>query len=70
MRKDITVVAEPRSTRGKNEARRLRVSGRIPAVVYGAAKDPVNVAGFVASNYLRGETNLVSWSELGNLEKT
>jgi len=30
--------AVKRSTRGKNEARRLRVSGQIPAVVYGAQK--------------------------------
>ena len=33
-----------RATRGKNEARRLRVRGFIPAVVYGAYKDPVSVA--------------------------
>jgi large subunit ribosomal protein L25 len=38
MKKDITIFAEPRGERGKNEARRLRVSGRIPAVVYGAAE--------------------------------
>ena len=44
MRKDITVAAEPRSARGKNEARRLRVSGKIPAVIYGAYKDTVPVA--------------------------
>lgn len=44
MRKDITIVAEPRSTRGKNEARRLRASGNIPAVVYGAGRDPLAVA--------------------------
>jgi large subunit ribosomal protein L25 len=43
MRKDITVQAEVRSTRGKNEARRLRVRGLIPAVVYGAYKDSVSV---------------------------
>lgn len=43
MRKDITVTAEPRATRGKNEARRLRVKGMIPAVVYGAYKDSVAV---------------------------
>jgi large subunit ribosomal protein L25 len=36
MRKDITIVAEPRDTRGKNEARRLRVKGLAPAVIYGA----------------------------------
>lgn len=44
MRKDITVVAEPRSTRGKNEARRLRVKGLAPAVMYGAEKEAVAVA--------------------------
>src|SRR5438105_6163834 len=43
MRKDITVAAEVRATRGKNEARRLRVRGFIPAVVYGAYKDSVSV---------------------------
>ena len=31
-------------SRGKNEARRLRVSGRIPAVVYGAKKETVAVS--------------------------
>lgn len=36
MRKNITVAAEHRETRGKNAARRLRMAGRIPAVVYGA----------------------------------
>ena len=34
----LTLQAEKRETRGKNEARRLRASGRIPAVVYGAEK--------------------------------
>ena len=36
---DATLQAQRRDGRGKNEARRLRVSGRIPAVVYGARKD-------------------------------
>ncbi|HVP47773.1 MAG TPA: 50S ribosomal protein L25 [Bryobacteraceae bacterium] len=44
MKTDITVTAEPRASRGKNEARRTRRSGMIPAVVYGAYKDPVPVA--------------------------
>ncbi len=44
MRKDITLVAEPRASRGKNEARRLRVKGFTPAIMYGADKDPVAVA--------------------------
>ena len=35
---DATLKAEKRDGRGKNEARRLRASGRIPAVLYGAEK--------------------------------
>jgi ribosomal protein L25 (general stress protein Ctc) len=30
--------AVKRETKGKNEARRLRVDGRIPAVLYGGVK--------------------------------
>ncbi len=44
MRKDISVGAEVRETRGKNEARRTRRRGLIPAVVYGSFQDPVSVA--------------------------
>jgi large subunit ribosomal protein L25 len=44
MRKDITVVGEPRPLRGKNEARRLRARGSAPAVVYGAGGEAVAVA--------------------------
>lgn len=44
MRKDITITAEPRAERGKNAARRLRVSGRVPAIVYGAGKDATAVS--------------------------
>ena len=44
MRKDITVIAEVRASRGKNEARRTRSAGNIPAVVYGAFHDPVSIA--------------------------
>jgi large subunit ribosomal protein L25 len=36
---DATLQVEKRETRGKNEARRLRAAGRIPAVVYGVEKD-------------------------------
>jgi large subunit ribosomal protein L25 len=35
---DVTLQAEKRDGRGKNEARRLRAQGQIPAVVYGAEK--------------------------------
>ena len=44
MRKDITITAEARETRGKNEARRLRVRGLVPAIVYGTAQEPVSIA--------------------------
>jgi large subunit ribosomal protein L25 len=36
---DAVLQAEKRDTRGKNEARRLRASGRIPAIVYGAGRE-------------------------------
>ena len=36
---DATLEAKKRDGRGKNEARRLRAAGRIPAVLYGARKD-------------------------------
>jgi large subunit ribosomal protein L25 len=42
--RDITVAAEVRASRGKNEARRTRSAGQIPAVLYGAYKDPVSIA--------------------------
>jgi len=41
MRKDITITAEPRTTTGKNEARRTRVAGKIPATLYGIGKASV-----------------------------
>src|SRR5580704_10473156 len=44
MRKDITVTAETRSGRGKNEARRLRVAGSTPGVLYGVTDTSVAVA--------------------------
>ena len=44
MKRDITVAAEVRTSRGKNEAHRTRRAGQIPAVVYGAYKDPISVA--------------------------
>jgi large subunit ribosomal protein L25 len=44
VRRDITVAAELRSSRGKNEARRTRREGKIPAVIYGAFQDAVAVA--------------------------
>jgi len=43
LRLDKVVPAQLRTTRGKNEARRVRVTGMIPAIVYGAFKDSVAV---------------------------
>jgi large subunit ribosomal protein L25 len=40
LRIETVVAAEGRESRGKNEARRVRVSGRIPAVIYGAFQEP------------------------------
>ncbi|HYK17574.1 MAG TPA: 50S ribosomal protein L25 [Bryobacteraceae bacterium] len=40
----MIVSAEKRDTRGKNEARRLRVQGLAPAVLYGAGKDAIAVS--------------------------
>ena len=42
--KTIELAVEKRSTTGKNEARRNRAGGRIPAVVYGAGKPNVPIS--------------------------
>jgi large subunit ribosomal protein L25 len=44
MKTEITVTAEKRDTRGKNEARRLRVKGLTPGVLYGADQPSVPLA--------------------------
>ncbi|MBV8552894.1 MAG: 50S ribosomal protein L25 [Acidobacteriaceae bacterium] len=44
MRKDVTITAESRDSRGKNEARRLRAHGSMPGVLYGGAAGPLPVA--------------------------
>ncbi|HUT53144.1 MAG TPA: FAD-dependent oxidoreductase [bacterium] len=36
---------------------------------YGSAKDPVNVAGFVAANLLKGDVENVNWNELDELDE-
>jgi len=41
--KTIEITVEKRQSRGKNEARRTRKTGKIPAVVYGAGKDTVPI---------------------------
>src|SRR5215510_9997558 len=44
MAEKIVVEAAPRDSRGKNEARRLRTSGQIPAVLYGAKGGAITLA--------------------------
>ncbi|MFB3778574.1 MAG: 50S ribosomal protein L25 [Bryobacteraceae bacterium] len=44
MRKNITVPVELRESRGKNEARRLRAGGLVPAVVYGSGRQTLAVS--------------------------
>jgi large subunit ribosomal protein L25 len=56
-----TLQAELRETRGKNEARRLRARGRIPAVVYGAEKGKaveISVDPKVLSRILHSESGV------------
>lgn len=58
---DSTLQAEKRDSRGKNEARRLRASGRIPAVVYGAEKGKaveISVDPKVLSRILHSESGV------------
>jgi large subunit ribosomal protein L25 len=44
LRLETVVEAQPRAARGKNEARRTRRQGLIPAIVYGAFKDSQSVS--------------------------
>jgi rhodanese-related sulfurtransferase len=36
---------------------------------YSSAKDPVNIAGFVASNMLKGDVETIYWHELAGLDR-
>ena len=40
---DVTLVAEKRADKGKNQARRHRAAGRLPAVVYGPGSGGLTV---------------------------
>lgn len=68
------MTAEPRTSRGKNEARRVRVSGRIPAVIYGAFQEPraVSVNPKDILKIIRGKTgqNSIFDIDIEGLEKT
>jgi len=58
MKKEITITAEPRSSSGKNEARRLRAKGSMPAVVYGGASGatPITISPKELTRILNSKT--------------
>jgi large subunit ribosomal protein L25 len=60
MADQVTLTAEPRAGRGRGEARRLRRTGRIPAVAYGAGLDatPVSVDSLELYHALRTDAGL------------
>ena len=74
MRVEAVVSAEPRESRGKNEARRVRVTGRIPAVIYGAFQEPraVSVNPKEILKLIRGKTghNTIFDIDVAGLERT
>ena len=58
---EATLQAEKRDGRGKNEARRLRANGRIPAVVYGTEKNKateISVDPKILSRILHSESGV------------
>jgi len=68
---DATLQAEKRSTKGKNEARRLRAAGRIPAVVYGVEKGKaveISVDPKILSRILHSESGVNTLISLTGLE--
>ncbi|MBA2302741.1 MAG: 50S ribosomal protein L25 [Acidobacteria bacterium] len=68
---DATLQTEKRATKGKNEARRLRASGRIPAVVYGGEKGKavaISVDPKVLSRILHSESGANTLIALQGLE--
>ncbi len=71
---DITVVVEPREETGKNSNRRLRASGSIPAVVYGAGREavPITVHEKTMREFLKevGGENAVFLLKLGDSAKS
>ena len=44
MAEKIVVEGSPRAERGKNKARRLRLTGQVPAVLYGGKGQPITLA--------------------------
>ncbi|HEY9545284.1 MAG TPA: 50S ribosomal protein L25/general stress protein Ctc [Solimonas sp.] len=44
MKENFVVVAEPRADQGKGASRRLRRTGKVPAIVYGGKEGPVSIS--------------------------
>src|SRR5437660_10632944 len=70
----IVVEGAPRSSRGKNEARRLRQTGKVPAVLYGGKGQSITLAGNAkqVNAILRSETghNTLLQVDLGGKHET
>ena len=50
-RQEITVRAELRAGRGKNDSRRLRARGMVPLTIYGGEGEPIAAASGPACSY-------------------
>lgn len=74
MRIETVVSAEARESRGKNEARRQRKKGVIPAIVYGAFRDPrpvsVNPKDILKILHSKSGHNAIFDVEIVGAEKT
>ena len=57
--------ATPRDSFGKNEARRIRASGKVPGVLYGGENrdaTPISVLGRTLSRSQRPPSRIFSWA--------
>ena len=74
MASQYILTAEPRSEQGKGASRRLRRTGKVPAIVYGAGKAPTSIClpHNQVDRYLQDEgfySQLISLELEGNSEK-
>ena len=60
---DFTLNAEPRSDRGKSASRRLRKTGKVPAVIYGGGEEPTSIT-FDQDNLLHNLENEAFYSHI------
>jgi large subunit ribosomal protein L25 len=74
LRIETVISAEARDSRGKNEARRVRVGGMIPGVIYGAFQDPraitVNPKDILKIIHSKTGHNSIFDVEIPGVEKT